>query len=207
MQDISSKDSRTVLFVSHNMGAVSRLCNTGLLLKNGTVCKSGKINAVIDEYLQGDSDSVGLYQAIDNNEKETQVISAKIFDGQGRITDSFSNTDDIQFDIVIKNHSKEKEIRCNVGVSDMYDNLIMIDRLKIDFSDEYITFKGLLRGNVLLPNRYKISVSIDIPNIRVIEILSKTINFEIVDTIGIDVAKSGDYLNGMIKSYFQWEKI
>lgn len=52
MQDISTGQGRTVLFVSHNMSAVSRLCNKGILLKNGMVHTTGPADAVIEEYLK-----------------------------------------------------------------------------------------------------------------------------------------------------------
>ncbi len=51
MQDVSHTEGRTVLFVSHNMAAVSQLCQTGLLLKNGVIKTNGLIRGVIDEYL------------------------------------------------------------------------------------------------------------------------------------------------------------
>ncbi len=46
-----SKNGRTVLFVSHNMAAVDRLCNRGILLHNGNIVKSGGSNEVITSYL------------------------------------------------------------------------------------------------------------------------------------------------------------
>lgn len=51
MQDVSRGQGRTVLFVSHNMGAVRSLCNKGVLLENGTVIKTGSVYDVIDYYL------------------------------------------------------------------------------------------------------------------------------------------------------------
>jgi lipopolysaccharide transport system ATP-binding protein len=42
MKDVSVNDGRTVLFVSHNMGAIRGLCNTAILLENGTIKASGK---------------------------------------------------------------------------------------------------------------------------------------------------------------------
>ena len=51
MQDVSKGEGRTVLFVSHNMASVQRLCNNGLLLENGTVKFSGKIGDTIATYL------------------------------------------------------------------------------------------------------------------------------------------------------------
>src|SRR5207247_8690701 len=48
--DQVAKAGRTVLFVSHNMGAVANLCGTGLLLKEGRLALRGTIDAVIGEY-------------------------------------------------------------------------------------------------------------------------------------------------------------
>ncbi len=52
IQDISSKNGRTVLFVSHNMGALRGLCRKGVLLINGWINYSGEINETINVYLK-----------------------------------------------------------------------------------------------------------------------------------------------------------
>lgn len=52
MGEVSKGEGRTVLFVSHNMGAVKQLCSRGILLQQGkTVYNSLKINEVISRYL------------------------------------------------------------------------------------------------------------------------------------------------------------
>ena len=51
MQDVSRGEGRTVLFVSHNMASVRKLCKKGLLLKNGTIVFQGDINDTIDNYI------------------------------------------------------------------------------------------------------------------------------------------------------------
>jgi lipopolysaccharide transport system ATP-binding protein len=45
------KSGRTVLFVSHDMNAVERLCPRTLILKNGMVSDYGETSKVISEYL------------------------------------------------------------------------------------------------------------------------------------------------------------
>ncbi|NDK56319.1 ABC transporter ATP-binding protein [Pontibacter fetidus] len=50
MQDVSTKEGRTVLFVSHNMAAIYQLCNKGLLLSNGQSISEGPIEQVLDHY-------------------------------------------------------------------------------------------------------------------------------------------------------------
>ncbi len=56
MQDVSKGEGRTVLFVSHNMAAVKRLCKRGIVLENGMVKYSGTINDAVEQYIAGSSD-------------------------------------------------------------------------------------------------------------------------------------------------------
>jgi lipopolysaccharide transport system ATP-binding protein len=51
MNEVSRGEGRTVLFVSHNMGAVTRLCPTAIWLNNGRIRESGPARAVIAKYL------------------------------------------------------------------------------------------------------------------------------------------------------------
>lgn len=45
-----AREGRTVLFVSHNLGALSRLCDSGLLLESGRVAAQGPIADTISAY-------------------------------------------------------------------------------------------------------------------------------------------------------------
>jgi len=55
MNDVSKSEGRTVLFVSHNMGAVNQLCKKGILLKNGLVTFTGRADQAVTEYLRKDN--------------------------------------------------------------------------------------------------------------------------------------------------------
>jgi lipopolysaccharide transport system ATP-binding protein len=52
MHEVSDKDGRTVLFVSHNMDAVSQLCSSAILLRHGRLEKRGPTDDVLREYLE-----------------------------------------------------------------------------------------------------------------------------------------------------------
>ena len=52
MGDVSKKEGRTVLFVSHNMNAVLHLCKRGVVLNNGIVKFDGKVEEAVDNYLE-----------------------------------------------------------------------------------------------------------------------------------------------------------
>ena len=53
MGKVASQEGRTVLFVSHNMGAIKTLCLKGLLLIAGELTSYGDADDIIDAYLNG----------------------------------------------------------------------------------------------------------------------------------------------------------
>lgn len=55
MQDVSKGEGRTVLFVSHNMTSVKKLCSSGLVLENGMVKFTGTTEFAINNYIKENS--------------------------------------------------------------------------------------------------------------------------------------------------------
>jgi len=51
MSDVS-KEGRTIIFVSHNLGSIRRLCNRGLVLSKGNLVFDGEVNLAVDKYLE-----------------------------------------------------------------------------------------------------------------------------------------------------------
>jgi len=51
MQDISKSEGRTILFVSHNVSVINKLCSTAILLKEGQLVESGDVHNVVNKYL------------------------------------------------------------------------------------------------------------------------------------------------------------
>lgn len=52
MKDVSEKDGRTVLFVSHNMAAIKSLCNSCILMENGMVDLNDNTTTVLNKYFE-----------------------------------------------------------------------------------------------------------------------------------------------------------
>lgn len=50
MDDISKNEGRTILFVSHNMGAIHNLCIKGIFLKQGKIAFYGDIDKTLELY-------------------------------------------------------------------------------------------------------------------------------------------------------------
>ncbi|AKB75706.1 Teichoic acid export ATP-binding protein TagH [Methanosarcina lacustris Z-7289] len=72
MEDVA-KEGRTVLFVSHNMGAINQLCSRCILLQNGSVAKEGDVNSCVDKYLSDTVKRCGTI--ISHGERKTDHIN------------------------------------------------------------------------------------------------------------------------------------
>jgi lipopolysaccharide transport system ATP-binding protein len=76
------KEGRTVLFVSHNMGAVSELCNRAILLADGKLVADGSTASVIEKYLQAGSKS-SFIQMQTNSHHPVFVTQIRLADSAG----------------------------------------------------------------------------------------------------------------------------
>ena len=78
MQEISGQ-GRTVLFVSHNMEAVQKLCEKGILLSNGTVKHFGPIGEVAQKYLEvGDKSEMSALFPVEPTNSSGDPVSLQV---------------------------------------------------------------------------------------------------------------------------------
>lgn len=59
MGDVA-KEGRTVLFVSHNLGSIQRLCTRATIMDKGTIIGGGDVHTVIDQYVSQNTQLVGI---------------------------------------------------------------------------------------------------------------------------------------------------
>ena len=87
MGDIANNQGKTVLFVSHDLTAVSKLCQNGLFLQNGLVKTIGSIENVLNDYLTQHSTSKSefFFDSTDvTSKQEAFVKRVEICDVDGR---------------------------------------------------------------------------------------------------------------------------
>jgi lipopolysaccharide transport system ATP-binding protein len=65
MQEVSKSHGRTVLFVSHNMGAVASLCKKAFWLKGGKLKASGEAKGIVQDYLTDNMDDTDAFGRLD----------------------------------------------------------------------------------------------------------------------------------------------
>lgn len=100
MQDVAG-GGRTVLFVSHNMGAIQSLCPRAILLKHGRKIDEGPSEQVIRDYLQGLAAKKDSALSLSNPDRKNcgyfRLTKAFVTAGDGQPTESIISGDNIAF--------------------------------------------------------------------------------------------------------------
>ena len=119
MQDVSKGEGRTVLFVSHNMDSIKRLCNTGLLLDKGSIAYQGNVSDCIDRYISCDKIDVTTHKVVmesdrmDNGTFRRDVEFLEVFllnDNPQRM----ATDEPLCFLAKFRNNANVKEFQCNM---------------------------------------------------------------------------------------------
>lgn len=87
------KSGRTVIFVSHHMPSITRLCERGLLLQHGTLIESGPAEEVVAHYLSAHLGTTASKEWPDINlaptSEDTRLRSVRVIDENGDTNYSF----------------------------------------------------------------------------------------------------------------------
>ncbi len=82
MEEVTRTQGRTILFVSHNMGAIQNLCKKTILLEKGKIEMFGETSKVIDFYLnKGEINSISEFNVDKNKDAQISKISILGKDG------------------------------------------------------------------------------------------------------------------------------
>jgi len=152
MEDVSKNEGRTVLFVSHNMGVVTQLCQNALLLRNGEISCQGSVNMVIDQYI--------------NTQKLNEIeynVNSKVADGKpnhfvnifstnskGEKSTDFTFTESIVLHFSFQIKSKDSNLQIGIGLNDKYQNRVFTIIKPITYF--YSTGEDIFFGSVELPS-------------------------------------------------------
>ncbi|MBD2364693.1 ABC transporter ATP-binding protein [Anabaena minutissima FACHB-250] len=110
MEDVSQKQGRTVLFVSHNMAALKKFCNQGILLEGGNIKGCGEINNITSIYENK------LFSSPDDRFKLFPIINEKYDLNIENINTRIEMEDSLSANLSIKIELNSLKIIKNVGI-------------------------------------------------------------------------------------------
>jgi lipopolysaccharide transport system ATP-binding protein len=104
MQEVSNKQQKTILFVSHNLDAIHRVCSSGVVINNGMLDYQGDIDSTIKHYLN--NKSLGDHGVFETNERwgdgQIKICDFVIKDSNGELQSSLTPGNDYVFEMSYK---------------------------------------------------------------------------------------------------------
>jgi hypothetical protein len=83
-----AQEGRTVLFVSHDLGAVARICERAIWLEDGEIKHDGPTSRSIDLYLDARGERAASVEFPPEPDKPVQLLSVGIADDSGALVDA-----------------------------------------------------------------------------------------------------------------------
>lgn len=203
MQDVSTSEGRTVLFVSHNMGAVKNLCNNGISLKNGMIDFAGNITDTINHYI---SLQEKIRSAIFNPDAslKDKFLYFKIYNNQGLETTEIMTGDSISIEIGIQNSTFDNTIGIGIYFYGRYGEKIAgITSFfgEVNYGNSSFMKKRIVRLNIpeiqLTAGLYSIELAMVRKGIGRLDYKEKATSISIIDGIqNVNNSLGYVFLNG-----------
>lgn len=144
--DEVSKSGRTVLFVSHNMEAVMRLCKRGVLLKEGTVICDDEINNAVRAYYGMQQDLMRNHTLEERKDRsgsgKARFINFWFSNAKGEMIQRFQTGDEVNIHVVIEPQKNISPMEYYASCSICDGNGVRMLSLGSGLLDKKITVNG-----------------------------------------------------------------
>lgn len=216
MGDISKSEGRTVLFVSHNMGAVNNLCNKGIVLENGCVTYNGTVQHAVDFYLKNNNNFATKKWA-PNQEPSTdffKLLEVSVLDSENKVSLNHLISSEIciefTYEVLIDNqmftHGFNLFNNHNIHILSSHDK--DSNNLIIPVSKGIYKKRVVIPGNFLAEGEYNCSFAIMRYNPFQVEFHEmEVVGFNIIDENGDNTAR-GNYTGkfpGLVRPLLNWK--
>ena len=205
MKDVSVNQGRTVLFVSHNMVAISNLCNNGLVMRNGSLEFSGAVHESINYYMKN-TVVKGEHFINQTAFKTDKINEVRIVRRKDEESKTFSFDNEIELEIQLNHDSRVSGTHIGLAVLDKWHQKIFTDTLRI--SEEQILkvnskISIKIPSHLLLAGIYYLDVALFVPRMNNFDYVSDACSFEIEDIESeLSIYSGAEIGNIMVKC--QW---
>ncbi|MCL5407581.1 MAG: ABC transporter ATP-binding protein [Patescibacteria group bacterium] len=218
MQDVS-KGGRTVLFVSHNLGAVSSLCDRSLYLHQGKIEFIGETEKCILKYINKNKAHSGkvFWENIQSapGSSNVKLRYVKIISA-GKVTNNVFINKDITIEVGYWNLKPGAKLFCSIHLkNDLGTYILATGNLPSAnlAQDEWFNKpmpKGFYKSTCVIPanflNNAQYSLDVGIANLKnEFEFnLKDLVSFQVIDSGEMRKEYMGDWI-GVIRPKFSWE--
>lgn len=213
MGDVAKQQGRTVLFVSHNMGAVTRLCQRAIWLKQGKLVANDQVEQVVSQYLTDDTaEGKCVWQAGIANPgiEEFKIFSVAVLNQAGEVSTNIDVRQPFCLNIQYKIYRQLPF--CRVGfLLSTYDGITVFETYDSDHAEfagvrepGCYSFNCQVPANLLNTGQYILSVNVGMPTVKNLVFLEGvlTINIEKTEAMGSFISSKR---GGVILPKLAWQ--
>lgn len=199
MGGVMHDEGRTILFVSHDMNAVSKLCTKALMMDKGAVVQNGNVNDVITSYLNINAGKKNNYEYTGDNGKAMYFKKVSVVNENGDPCNSFYIDQPIflSFEFGIN----DPDFRCDLFLTVLDSKKRRVFSCEANKVEEKMLLKiepwQLTRGN------YSIETFLNIPHVMKVQHIEDTCDFSVIDQAS-NMMKHGNYDYGVVLGKYQW---
>lgn len=168
MQDVSTGEGRTVLFVSHNMASIQKLCKSAILLKQGKIYETGIPDVIIQQYLR--EEQVAIYSK--NSIGGINVKGVALINSRGEKVDSVNSLEELFIEMDVTASRNFEDVSFAIGINDIKSvrvitlwSRFLTDKINIEAGLYKIVFK--IESLRLIPGEYSLTTYIDAKGIEI----------------------------------------
>ena len=200
MQDISKGEGRTVLFVSHDLNAISQLCSRVILIDKGNIKEVGSVNDIINIYLSDHSKS-NFFKAKQNYNKPNQILEINVFNNENKACSKFNYDESIYIDFKLK-------LSDSVSIQNRSFFVTILDSKKrriFSCENNFVSNKLNLRidPKTLVRGSYSIHAFINQAKVARLDEVEDVCFFNVIDN-GSYLSKHGEYNYGSVFGNYKW---
>jgi lipopolysaccharide transport system ATP-binding protein len=174
----ASRSGRTVIYVSHNLGSLSRLCHRGIWIKDGCIYKDNKIDKVVDEYLDDTFGGKAIEEIKQRGIDGFEFTFANWIDEHGEVVQTLKQGESYTLALGYNNNACGNFSYLQLGfliTSRSGTHVINVNSRHIGAAIEVENngrFELILNKLALVPGFYHVTVNLNSPAGRVAQIYS-----------------------------------
>lgn len=160
MRELAQEESRTILYVSHNMDTIQELCSRCLVLDKGKLVFDGEVEEAVKRYLGGENDEFFKYEYTDDSHKDRvrhRLLNLKRVAYSGRTTNLFVDDEPVPLELSWTNLVGVRDVSLRVEVYDYRRYPVtsfLVDSFYSGREGETVTKRFSLDVSRLAPGRY-----------------------------------------------------
>ena len=213
VRELARDTGLTVLFVSHDMEAVSRICDRVIWLKGGMLHRDGQADEVVTEYQNAawdllTSEEPPGHKGTSHSGRYGEILEVKLLSADGREIGSPPRSEDVYVRIRFRTHRAKVRARC---AFDLYSKGILVFRStqpELAQVGADMAYEALARipANLLSETTYSLSAGVTLIRGDGEEhalVMNRAIAFLVYGDQGADAPDAGSR-KGVVNPSLEW---